>query len=71
MRAQGGTRFIGVYLARLLIEEGHDVTLFTRGKKEIAFQIPDDTPESFASFSSKIKHIAGDRKVCQAPHSNL
>jgi len=58
----GGTRFIGVYLARLLIEEGHDVTLFTRGKKEIAFQIPDDTPESFQSFSSKIKHIAGDRK---------
>jgi len=52
-----------VYLARLLIEEGHDVTLFTRGKKEIAFQMPDDSPEGFQNFKSKIKHIAGDRKA--------
>lgn len=38
------------------------MTLFTRGKAPIAYQIPDDTPESFEKFSSKIKHIAGDRK---------
>ncbi len=27
----GGTRFIGVYLTRLLIEQGHEVTLLNRG----------------------------------------
>ena len=58
----GGTRFIGVYLARQLVEHGHSVTLLTRGKKEIAYQIPDDTDESFAHYKSSIKHIAADRK---------
>lgn len=29
----GGTRFIGVYLTRLLVEQGHEVVLFNRGKK--------------------------------------
>jgi len=27
----GGTRFIGVYLTKLLVEQGHDVTLLNRG----------------------------------------
>jgi len=27
----GGTRFIGVYLTQLLVEQGHDVVLFNRG----------------------------------------
>lgn len=39
----GGTRFIGVYLARMLVDAGHDVTLLTRGKKPVTFRIPDDT----------------------------
>ena len=60
--ATGGTRFIGVYLARQLIEEGHSVTLLTRGKKEVTFQIPDDTDESYAQYKSAVKHIAADRK---------
>ncbi|MEO0948354.1 MAG: NAD-dependent epimerase/dehydratase family protein [Cyanobacteria bacterium J06641_5] len=29
----GGTRFIGVYLTKLLVELGHEVTLFNRGNK--------------------------------------
>ena len=47
----GGTRFIGLYLARQLVEEGHDVTLYTRGKSEITTQIADDTDESYRHFS--------------------
>ncbi|CAK0784242.1 Chloroplast stem-loop binding protein of 41 kDa b, chloroplastic [Coccomyxa viridis] len=58
----GGTRFIGVYLARQLIEQGHSVTLLTRGKKDVTFQIPDDTDESYANYKSAVKHVASDRK---------
>ena len=29
----GGTRFIGVYLTKILVAQGHDVVLFNRGKK--------------------------------------
>ncbi|KAK9811798.1 hypothetical protein WJX72_010267 [[Myrmecia] bisecta] len=57
----GGTRFIGVYLARQLIEAGHEVTLLTRGKKPVKFQIPDDTDESYAKYEQAVKHIAADR----------
>ncbi|NJN58441.1 MAG: NAD-dependent epimerase/dehydratase family protein [Leptolyngbyaceae cyanobacterium RM2_2_4] len=31
----GGTRFIGVYLTRMLIEQGHEVVLFNRGNKPV------------------------------------
>lgn len=48
----GGTRFIGLYLARQLVEEGHEVTLYTRGKSEITQQIADDTDESYQAFKS-------------------
>eukprot|EP01026_Neomeris_dumetosa_P039994 TRINITY_DN3300_c0_g1_i11.p3 TRINITY_DN3300_c0_g1~~TRINITY_DN3300_c0_g1_i11.p3 ORF type:complete len:118 (+),score=8.12 TRINITY_DN3300_c0_g1_i11:60-413(+) len=58
----GGTRFIGVYLARMLIDQGHEVTLYTRGKSPITSKIPDDTDESYEKFSAAVKHIAGDRK---------
>ena len=27
----GGTRFIGVYLTKILLEQGHEVVLFNRG----------------------------------------
>jgi len=57
----GGTRFIGVYLARILVGQGHEVYLYTRGKKPIHFQIPDDTPDSYGRFSRAVKHIKGDR----------
>lgn len=29
----GGTRFIGIYLTRLLVEQGHEVVLFNRGNR--------------------------------------
>lgn len=57
----GGTRFIGLYLARQLVEQGHEVTLYTRGKKAITSQIADDTDASYAKFKGAVKHIAGDR----------
>ncbi len=31
----GGTRFIGVYLTRLLVQQGHAVTLFNRGNRPV------------------------------------
>ncbi|MCU0550818.1 MAG: NAD-dependent epimerase/dehydratase family protein, partial [Leptolyngbya sp. Prado105] len=43
----GGTRFIGVYLTKLLVEQGHEVTLFNRGNK----------PAPVAG----VKQVTGDR----------
>jgi hypothetical protein len=40
----GGTRFIGLYLARQLIEAGHEVTLLTRGKKPVVSRYPPPPP---------------------------
>ncbi|MFH7025321.1 MAG: NAD-dependent epimerase/dehydratase family protein [Heteroscytonema crispum UTEX LB 1556] len=42
----GGTRFIGVYLTQLLLEEGHSVTLFNRGNRP---------------FPQGVEQIIGDR----------
>ncbi|XP_057962630.1 chloroplast stem-loop binding protein of 41 kDa b, chloroplastic isoform X2 [Malania oleifera] len=58
----GGTRFIGVFLSRLLVKEGHQVTLFTRGKAPITQQLPSESDTDYAVFSSKILHLKGDRK---------
>ncbi|MEC4805900.1 MAG: NAD-dependent epimerase/dehydratase family protein [Jaaginema sp. PMC 1079.18] len=44
----GGTRFIGVYLTRMLVEQGHEVVLFNRGNK--------------AAPADNIEQIHGDRK---------
>lgn len=67
----GGTRFIGVYLARLLVDQGHEVTLMTRGKSPITTKIPDDTDEYYASYSEAVRHIACDRKDLEAVESKL
>jgi len=45
----GGTRFIGPPIVRSLSNEGHEITLFHRGKSEI-------------NLPKKIKHIIGERK---------
>ncbi|XP_047948639.1 chloroplast stem-loop binding protein of 41 kDa b, chloroplastic-like [Salvia hispanica] len=58
----GGTRFIGIFLSRLLVKEGHQVTLFTRGKAPIAQQLPGESDAEFSDFSSKILHLKGDRQ---------
>ncbi|KAG2260067.1 hypothetical protein Bca52824_079361 [Brassica carinata] len=67
----GGTRFIGVFLSRLLVKEGHQVTLFTRGKSPIAKQLPGESDQDFADFSSKILHLKGDRKDYDFVKSSL
>ncbi|XP_021772452.1 chloroplast stem-loop binding protein of 41 kDa b, chloroplastic-like [Chenopodium quinoa] len=67
----GGTRFIGVFLSRLLVKEGHQVTLFTRGKAPIAQQLPGESEADFADFSSKILHLKGDRQDFDFVKSSL
>ncbi len=42
----GGTRFIGVYLTKILLEQGHEIVLFNRGNHP--------APEG-------VKQIKGDR----------
>ncbi|ACK71170.1 NAD-dependent epimerase/dehydratase [Gloeothece citriformis PCC 7424] len=34
----GGTRFIGVYLTKVLVKQGHDVVLFNRGNKPVPIE---------------------------------
>ncbi|HXF40203.1 MAG TPA: NAD-dependent epimerase/dehydratase family protein [Blastocatellia bacterium] len=46
----GGTRFIGPRVARRLIEDGHNVTLFHRGQTEIDLRAP-------------VNHVHGDRRL--------
>ncbi|GMN44070.1 hypothetical protein TIFTF001_013261 [Ficus carica] len=67
----GGTRFIGVFLSRLLVKEGHQVTLFTRGKAPISQQLPGESDADYSDFSSKILHLKGDRKDFDFVKSSL
>ncbi|KAK7397097.1 hypothetical protein VNO78_18264 [Psophocarpus tetragonolobus] len=67
----GGTRFIGVFLSRLLVKEGHQVTLFTRGKAPVTQQLPGESDSDYADFSSKILHLKGDRKDFEFVKSSL
>ena len=46
----GGTRFIGPYVVRRLIDAGHSVTLFNRG-------------ETKADLPASVNHIYGDRRA--------
>ncbi|XP_014495878.1 psbP domain-containing protein 1, chloroplastic isoform X2 [Vigna radiata var. radiata] len=67
----GGIRFIGVFLSRLLVKEGHRVTLFTRGKAPVTQQLPGESDGDYAVFSSKILHSKGDRKDFEFEKSSL
>ena len=50
----GGTRFVGRHIVDLGLEQGHDITLFTRGQTN---------PKLFAGAFSDVKHIVGDRRT--------
>ncbi|KAF2324063.1 hypothetical protein GH714_006449 [Hevea brasiliensis] len=67
----GGTRFIDVFLSKLLVKEGHQVTLFTRGKAPITQQLPGESDQDFADFSSKILPSEGDGKDFDFVKSSL
>ncbi|KAI5013433.1 hypothetical protein ZWY2020_034545 [Hordeum vulgare] len=54
--------FVGLFLSRKLVQEGHQVTLFTRGKAPITKQLPGESDAEYAEFSSKVLHLKGDRK---------
>ena len=55
----GGTRFIGVYLTKTLVTQGHEVVLFNRGKKAPPLpnlqQIHGDRTDA-AQLTEKLKH---------------
>lgn len=53
----GGTRFIGVYLTRLLVQQGHEVVLFNRGNKPAPV--------------SGVTTLQGDRKDADSLKSQL
>ena len=59
---KGGTRFIGVYLARDLVAAGHEVTLLTRGKAPITQKLVTESDADYAAYKGAIKHVAADRK---------
>lgn len=44
----GGSRFVGPYLIDMLLEQGHDVTIFNRGRIQ-------------AKYDTRVRFIAGDR----------
>ncbi|KAE8660187.1 Chloroplast stem-loop binding protein of 41 kDa b [Hibiscus syriacus] len=67
----GGTRFIGVFLSRLLVKEGHQVTLFTRGKAPVTQQLPGESDSDYSDFKSEILHLKGDRQDFEFVKSSL
>ncbi|XP_024543416.1 chloroplast stem-loop binding protein of 41 kDa b, chloroplastic isoform X2 [Selaginella moellendorffii] len=67
----GGSRFIGVYLARTLVKAGHEVSLFTRGKTPITQQLAGESNEAYAEYQLRVKHIQGDRQDFEALKSKI
>ncbi|CAI5462984.1 unnamed protein product [Closterium sp. Yama58-4] len=67
----GGTRFIGVYLARMLVKAGHEVTLFTRGKSPVTQQLPGESDADYSEYSARVRHLAGDRRDLDALRAAL
>lgn len=56
----GGTRFSGLWLWRELLQRGHEVTLFNRGKTA-KVPIPRESEAEFERRVASTRYIAGDR----------
>jgi 2'-hydroxyisoflavone reductase len=48
----GGTNFLGPHQVRVLLERGHQVSIFTRGQRE---------PVMFPALFERVEHLVGDR----------
>jgi len=48
----GGTRFIGPHQVKYLVDRGHEVSIFTRGRTE---------PPFYQDYFDRIEHLTGDR----------
>lgn len=57
----GGTRFSGLYLWKELVDRGHQVTLYNRGKTALK-KLPRETDEAFEDRKSKTNFISGNRQ---------
>lgn len=56
----GGTRFTGVYLAKVLGDLGHEVVLYNRGSRPLQ-RVPNESDAEFAARASQSSNIIGDR----------
>jgi 2'-hydroxyisoflavone reductase len=48
----GGTNFLGPHQVRVLLERGHQVSIFTRGRRQ---------PVMFPELFERVEHLVGDR----------
>ena len=55
----GGTGFIGPHLVRLAVERGHQVTIFTRGRKDVA--LPTGVERLLGDRDGKLDALTGRR----------
>ncbi|MFS7945271.1 hypothetical protein Hanom_Chr06g00522201 [Helianthus anomalus] len=60
----GGVHFIRIFVSRLLVDEGHQVNLFTRSKAPVTQPFPGEAYDAYNAFKSKILHLKCDRKGC-------
>ena len=60
----GGTRFSGNYLWKELVDRGHSVTLYNRGKTD-PVAVPGESEADFERRVSQTDFIVGDRKDAQ------
>jgi nucleoside-diphosphate-sugar epimerase len=57
----GGTRFIGVYLTQLLVEEGHEVVLYNRGNRPVPVKGVGQITGDRTDFSQLREKLASEK----------